>query len=90
MSQYKIIILSQLGVSQYFAITNHFPIINHVISDALWNVPINVILTCKKINSNFCSSLVVQQVKDPMLSLQQPRSLLWHGFNPWPRNFYMP
>ena len=29
-------------------------------------------------------------VKDLALSLQQAGSLLWHGFNPWPRNFHMP
>ena len=34
-------------------------------------------------------SLVVQQVKDPMLSLQQLGLLLWHGFNPWPWNFHV-
>lgn len=30
---------------------------------------------------------VTQQVKDPMLSLQQRRWLLWCGFEPWLRNF---
>ena len=35
------------------------------------------------------SSLAVQQVKDPVLSLQQLGSLLWHGFDLWPRNFHM-
>ena len=35
-------------------------------------------------------SFVVQQVKDPALSLQPLRSLPWHRFNPWPRNFHMP
>ena len=35
-------------------------------------------------------SLVVQQVKDPMLSLQQLGVLLWHGFDPWPGNLHMP
>ena len=34
--------------------------------------------------------LVEQGVKDPVLSLQWLRLLLWHGFDPWPRNFYMP
>ena len=29
-------------------------------------------------------------VKDPSLSLQQLRSLLWLGFDPWPGNFHMP
>ena len=33
---------------------------------------------------------MVQWVKDSALSLQRPRSLLWHRFQPWPRNFYMP
>ena len=35
------------------------------------------------------SSHVAQQVKDLVLSLQWLRSLLWHGFNPWPGNFHM-
>ena len=30
-----------------------------------------------------------QWVKDLALSLQQLKSLLWHQFNPLPRNFYM-
>ena len=33
------------------------------------------------------SSHVVQWVKDLVLSLLWLRSLLWHGFDPWPRNF---
>ena len=33
---------------------------------------------------------MTQQVKDPVLSLQQLRSLLWHGFDPWPGNVHMP
>ena len=36
------------------------------------------------------SSLVVQQVKDPALSLLWLWSLLWWGFNPRPRNFCTP
>ena len=36
------------------------------------------------------SSLVAQQAKDLVLSLQELRSLLWYRFYPWPRNFYMP
>ena len=36
------------------------------------------------------TSVVAQWVKDPMSSLQQLGSLLWHRFDPWPRNFYMP
>ena len=39
---------------------------------------------------NLRSSLVVQWVKDPTLSLQWLGSLLWqHVFSPWPRNFHM-
>ena len=33
---------------------------------------------------------MAQWVKDLALSLQQLGPLLWHGFNPWLRNFYMP
>ena len=32
---------------------------------------------------------MVQCIQDPALSLQQPGSLLWHGFDPWPGNFHM-
>ena len=28
-------------------------------------------------------------VKDPVLKLQQLRSLLWQGFDPWPGNLFM-
>ena len=35
------------------------------------------------------SSLVVQWVKDLVLSLQWLRSLLWYVLDPWPRNFCM-
>ena len=35
-------------------------------------------------------SLVAQWVKDPALSLQWLRSLLWCGFDPKPRKFHMP
>lgn len=35
------------------------------------------------------SSLVAQQVMEPALSLLWLMSLLWHGFNPWPGNFFM-
>ena len=31
-----------------------------------------------------------QRIKDPVLSLQQLRSLLWQGFGPWPQNFHVP
>ena len=40
--------------------------------------------------SLFWSSPVAARVMDLTLSLQQLGSLLWHGFNPWPRNFHMP
>ena len=42
----------------------------------------------KKIKTS--SPLVVQQVKDPMSSLMWLRLLLWHRFDPCPRNFLMP
>ena len=32
---------------------------------------------------------MVQQVKDPALSLLWLASLLWRGFSPWPGNFHM-
>ena len=43
-------------------------------------------------NADSPSSLVVQQVKDPALSLQQFGSILQRGFLPWPGNWniYMP
>ena len=45
----------------------------------------------KKPNVQIRSSMVVQWVEDPALSLQQLGSLLWLGFNSWPRgNFHMP
>ena len=33
---------------------------------------------------------MAQWVKDPGLSLQQLRLLLWRSFDPWPRDFHMP
>ena len=30
-----------------------------------------------------------QQVKDPVSSLQRLGQLLWHEFNPWPRNIHV-
>ena len=36
------------------------------------------------------SSLVAQQINDPVLALQWLKSLHWHGFHPWPMNFHMP
>ena len=31
---------------------------------------------------------MAQQVKDPVLSLLWPGSLLWQGLDPWPGNFH--
>ena len=36
------------------------------------------------------SYFVAPRVKDPALSLQWLRSLLWSGFSPWPMTFHMP
>ena len=36
------------------------------------------------------SSLVVQRVKDPPLSLLWLKSLRWHSFNAWLRDFPVP
>ena len=33
---------------------------------------------------------MAQQVKDPVLSVQQPRALLRHVFDPWLGTFYVP
>ena len=35
------------------------------------------------------SFFVAQWVKDPALSLQRLRSLLWLRFDPWCRNFHL-
>ena len=32
---------------------------------------------------------MAQWSKDPASSRQQLRLLLWHGYDPWPRNFHM-
>ena len=32
---------------------------------------------------------MAQWVKNPALTLQGLRLLLWHRFDPWPRNFYI-
>lgn len=49
-------------------------------------------LTLSRLNFNFkkcppLGFLVTQLVKDSAWSLEQLRSLLWLGFNPWSRNF---
>ena len=46
------------------------------------------ILPLKKLSLR--SSLVTQQIKGPALSLLWLGLLLWHGFDPWPWNFYIP
>ena len=33
---------------------------------------------------------VAQCVKELAFLLQWLRSLLWHGLDPWPKNFHMP
>jgi len=40
--------------------------------------------------NNFRTSLVTQWVKDLALSLLWLWLELWHGFDPWARNFCMP
>ena len=32
---------------------------------------------------------MAQKVKDPGLSVQWFKSMLWLGFDPWPRNFHL-
>ena len=60
--------------------------VTDVCSDVYFKTKINVILK----DIAFLELSLVQQVKDPELSLQWLRSLLWHRFDPWPRNFCMP
>ena len=40
--------------------------------------------------TEYTGSPGVLWVEDLTLSLQRPGSLLWRGFNPWPRNLHMP
>ena len=55
-----------------------------------WNLQCDLgHVTGKYINQPEGSSLVAQWVKDPVLSLLWPESLLWCRFNPWPGNFNM-
>ena len=49
-----------------------------------------VFSTRKKGKKKKRSSLVVQQVKDPALSLLWLRSRLWRRFHPWSRNVHIP
>ena len=50
----------------------------------------NGVLLSNKKKNKIGRCPVVQQVKDPALSLLWLRSLAWHGFNLQPRNFHMP
>ena len=43
----------------------------------------------KKKKSLMKSSFMMQQIKNPVLSLYQLGPLLWHGFSPCPGNFHM-
>lgn len=47
------------------------------------------ILPCLKIRITRSPLVVVQQVKDSVLSPQWLRLLLWRRFNSWPRNFHI-
>ena len=51
---------------------------------------VDIVFTSIILFKVFGSSFVVQWVKDPMLSLQWLELMLWHVFDPWPRNIYMP
>ena len=70
-----------------------------ILSEAYLTNPTDFLVVClftsfAQINSFkirvFRSSLVAEWIKDPVLSLQQLRWLLWHGFDPWLWNFHMP
>ena len=54
-------------------------------SNKLWNIH-----KTKTSKLCCCSPQMVHQVKDLALPLLWLESLLWHGFNPWSRNFHMP
>ena len=44
---------------------------------------------CLKQTLEYRSSLVAERSKNQALSLQEPGSLLWHRFSPWPGNIHM-
>ena len=53
-----------------------------------YNFPTGFLLPFKALDKHeafLWGSLVARGVKDPALSRQQLGSLLWHGFDPWPR-----
>ena len=62
-----------------------------LIQHLAWELPYaaGMALKSKKKEKSVGSFFVVRWLKDLSLSLQQPGLLLWHGFDPWPRNFYM-
>ena len=56
-----------------------------------WELPYAAGVALERKNKKRCwSSLVAQQVRDLVLSLQQFGLLLWYGFSPRPRSFHMP
>lgn len=70
-----------------------------ILSEAYLTNPTDFLVVClftsfAQINSFkirvFRSSLVAEWIKDPVLSLQQLRWLLWHGFDPSLGNFHRP
>ena len=68
-------------------------VISHPSSSLAWapRSDSDGVLCCKSILKGCLgSSLMAQQVKDPVLSLLWFESLLWGWFHPWPRNFLMP
>ena len=60
------------------------------VNHAIYRTEIEVNGTENKfhIKTRYQCPLVVQQIKDPVLSLQLLRSLLWHRFHPGPRNLH--
>ena len=50
----------------------------------LKHILVSLINEKKKRKESLGVPTVAQRVKGPVLSLQQLRSLLWLGFNPWP------
>ena len=62
-------------------------------SDSLLEFVISILVTTFRSSTwsalFFWCSPVAQQVKDLMMSLQQPGSRMWCRFSPWPRDFHM-
>ena len=55
----------------------------------LWGLYFPLLCTLGKTVVLMWSSLVAHRVKDLVLPLQGLGSLLWPGYDPWPRNFLM-